>query len=57
MAIIGFEFESFCVNSYIPVTALKYDTDKISENACSVLKKLIDSNNSLKMVQKTLSQN
>ena len=51
VAIIGFEFEIFCVNSYIPVTALKYNTNKISENAWSVLKKLIDSNNSLKMVQ------
>ena len=51
MAIIGFEFEEFCMNTYVPLTAIKYDTDKISEIAWSVLKNLIDSNNSLTIFQ------
>jgi LacI family transcriptional regulator len=51
LAFIGFEFENFCINSYIPLTTIKYDTDKISEIAWSVLKNLIDSNNSLKIYQ------
>ena len=47
IAIIGFEFERFCVNTYVPLTTIKYNTDKISEITWSVLKNLIDSNKSL----------
>lgn len=51
IAVIGFEYDKFCDNSYIPVTALKYDTYGISENAWFILKKIIDSEDSLKLVQ------
>ena len=44
IAIIGFEFERFCVNTFVPLTTIKYNTDKISEIAWSVLKNLMDSN-------------
>ncbi|MHB8280940.1 MAG: substrate-binding domain-containing protein, partial [Candidatus Humimicrobiaceae bacterium] len=51
IALIGFEFEKFCANAYVPLTAIKYDTDKISEAVWSILSKLIDSNNSVKTVK------
>jgi LacI family transcriptional regulator len=51
IALIGFEFEKFCVNTYVPLTTIKYDTDKISEIAWSILKNLINSKNSLKIYQ------
>jgi LacI family transcriptional regulator len=51
IALIGFEFDRFCDNAYVPVTALKLDLYGISENAWIVLKKMIDSNNSTKIVQ------
>jgi len=47
IALIGYEFEKFCVNTYVPLTSIKYSTDKISEIAWDVLKNLINSNNHL----------
>lgn len=51
IAVIGYEFDLFCDNAYVPVTALKLDLYGISENAWSILKKMIDSNDPTKIVQ------
>ena len=51
IAVIGYEFESFCNNSYIPLTTLKMDIFTISKNAWLILKQLIDSKNSSKLVK------
>lgn len=56
IALIGFEYDKFCENAYIPVTAIKYDLYGISENSWSVLKKLIESKNSSKMIQNTYTK-
>lgn len=56
VAIIGFEFERFCVNTYVPLTTLKYNTDKISEITWSVLKNLMDSNKSLTNFQSIFTE-
>ncbi|MHB8277620.1 MAG: LacI family DNA-binding transcriptional regulator, partial [Candidatus Humimicrobiaceae bacterium] len=54
IALIGFEFEKFCANAYVPLTAIKYDTDKISEMVWSILENLINLNNFPKTI-KTIS--
>jgi len=51
IAIIGFEFDMFCENAYIPVTAIKYDISGISKNAWFILENIINSKNSLNLVQ------
>jgi LacI family transcriptional regulator len=41
IAIIGFEFKEFCINTYVPLTAIKYNTDEISEKVWLILNKLM----------------